>query len=294
VRVCTLLPGATEIVGALGLSDCLVGVSAECDWPSEVRGLPVVSAARVDTARLGSLEIDETVRHAVADGRSLYAFDEELLRSLDPDLIVTQDLCEVCAVSSADVARLCAVDVEVVALDPRTIAEIEDSVMVLARRLGVPERGAAVVAGMEDTISRVRERVSGLKPRRVFVAEWLEPPFAAGHWVPEMVAAAGGRDILGRAGQASFTTDWKTVAALKPELIVLAPCGFDADRASREAPVHSLPAPAVAVDANAYFSRPSPRIADGVAQLAFLFHPGSSSDPGWPWVDISPAPVGRS
>jgi iron complex transport system substrate-binding protein len=145
---------------------------------------------------------------------------------------------------------------------------------------------------MEHTISRVREQVSGLEPRRVFVAEWLEPPFAAGHWVPEMVAAAGGRDILGRAGQASFTTDWKTVAALKPALIVLAPCGFDADRASREAPVRSLPAPAVAVDANAYFSRPSPRIADGVAQLAFLFHPGSLSDPGLPWVDVSPAPVG--
>jgi iron complex transport system substrate-binding protein len=294
VRVCTLLPSATEIVGALGLADSLVGVSAECDWPPGVRGLPVVSAARIDAGRLGSVEIDRTVRSAVADGRPLYAVDEELLRSLAPDVIVTQDLCEVCAVSRADVTRLCAVDVEVVSLDPRTIAEIERSVLVLARRLGVPERGEQVVAGMEGTINRVREQVAGLEPRRVFVAEWLDPPFAAGHWVPEMVAAAGGLDVLGRAGRASFTTSWTRVAALAPELIVLAPCGFDAERTAREAPSRPLPAPAVAVDANAYFSRPSPRIADGVEQLAFLLHRGAVSDPGLPWIDVSPSPVSLS
>jgi Periplasmic binding protein len=148
VRICSLLPSATEIVAALGLADRLVGVSAECDWPREVRGLPVVTAARIDTSELGSLEIDRAVREAIADGRSLYAIDEELIDALGPDLILTQDLCEVCAVSSAEVSRLCKVDAEVISLDPRTIAEIEESVLRLAGRLGVPDRGAAVVADM--------------------------------------------------------------------------------------------------------------------------------------------------
>ena len=280
MRICSLLPSATEIVGALGLTGALVGRSAECDWPPEVRDLPVVTAARVDTDALASLEIDRAVRDALADGRSLYALDEELIEELAPDVILTQDLCAVCAVSSDDVGRLCGVDAAVLSFDPRGIAGIEDSVRELAGELGVAERGEEVVAEMEEKIGRARERVAGLDPVRVFVAEWLDPPFAAGHWVPEMVAHAGGHEVLGIAGRASFATTWTAVLERRPELVVLAPCGFDATRTAREAETPPLPCRVVAVDANAYFSRPAPRIADGIAQLAFLLHPDVVPDPG--------------
>lgn len=289
MRICSLLPSATEIVAALGLSDCLVGVSAECDWPPEVRGLPVVTAIRIDAGEMTSIDIDRAVREAIADGRSLYALDEELIEALAPDVIVTQDLCAVCAVSSREVTRLCAVGAEVVSLDPRTIAEIEQSVVEVAELFGVPDRGAAVAAAMRARIARVRELVAELEPRRVFVAEWLDPPFAAGHWVPEMVELAGGEEVLGRAGEASFPTTWAAVLERSPELVVLAPCGFDAERTAREARLPPLPCRAVAVDANAYFSRPAPRVADGVAQLAFLLHPQVVSDPGLPWIELQSA-----
>ena len=274
------------MVAALGEADRLVGRSRECDWPPAVRGLPVVTAARIASDDLGSLEIDRAVREAVADGRSLYAIDEESIDALRPDLVLTQDLCRVCAVSSEEVGRLCAVDAEVVSLDPRTIGEIEECVLRLADRLGVPERGEAVVAEMQAKVRRARDLVAGLRSRRAFVAEWLEPPFAAGHWVPEMVELAGGEDVLARAGTPSFPTTWEAVADLAPELVVLALCGFDAARAAREADLPPLPCRVVAVDANAYFSRPAPRVADGVSQLAFLFHPGVVPDPGLPWIEV--------
>jgi iron complex transport system substrate-binding protein len=178
---------------------------------------------------------------------------------------------------------------EVVSLDSRTIDEIEESVLRLAGRLGVPDRGAAVVADMRAKIARARELVAGFEPRRVFVAEWLDPPFAAGHWVPEMVELAGGEEVLGRAGEASFPTTWETVRERSPELVVLAPCGFDAARAAQEADLPPLPCRVVAVDANAYFSRPAPRVADGVAQLAFLLHSEVVPDPGPPWIELVPA-----
>ena len=289
MRICSLLPSATEIVGAIGLAGALVGRSAECDWPPEARRLPVVTAARVDTSTIASLEIDRAVRQALADGRSLYVVDEELIEELAPDVVLAQDLCAVCAVTSGDVSRLCGVDAEVISLDPRGIAGIQASVLELARRLGVPEGGERVVAEMEERIGRIRERVSGLDPVRVFVAEWLDPPFAAGHWVPEMVAHAGGLDVLGVAGQASFPTTWAAVLERKPELVVLAPCGFDAERTAREADPPALPCRVVAVDANAYFSRPAPRIADGIAQLAYLLHPDVVPDPGLPWIEHAPA-----
>jgi iron complex transport system substrate-binding protein len=289
VRICSLLPSATEIVGALGLTDALVGRSEECDWPPEVASLPVVTAARVDTSAIESLEIDRAVREALADGRSLYALDEELIEELAPDVILTQDLCAVCAVSSDDVSRLCGVDAALLSLDPRGIAGIQDSVRELAAHLGVAGAGEQVVTRMDETIGRVRERVAGLERVRVFVAEWLDPPFAAGHWVPEMVAHAGGHEVLGIAGQASFPTTWEAVLERRPELVVLAPCGFDAVRTAREADLPPLSCRVVAVDANAYFSRPAPRIADGIAQLAFLLHPDVVPDPGLPWIELAPA-----
>src|SRR6266496_1427526 len=218
MRICSLLPSATEIVAELGLVESLVGISEECDWPPEVRGLPVVTASRVDTTRLSSLEIDKAVRAAVGDGRPLYAIDRELLETLQPDLILTQNLCAVCAVSADNVSELCATDAEVVALDAHTLAEIEKRIVALADLLGVPARGRAVVAEMEAKIAAVSERVAEAPPRPVFVAEWLDPPYAAGHWIPEMVALAGGRDVLGRAGAPSYATTWETVRKQGPEL----------------------------------------------------------------------------
>lgn len=270
MRIVSLLPSATEIVAELGLAGSLVGRSEECDWPPDVRGLPVVTASRIDSARLDGARIDAAVRAAVADGRSLYALDAELVERLAPDVIVTQDLCAVCAVSTAEV---CDVGARVISLDPRTIEEIGGSVIRLGRELGREEQGHRAARDMLERIDRVRAAVAGLAPRRIFVAEWLDPPFASGHWIPEMVSAAGGFDVLGRAGEHSVRTTWAAVAAERPELIVLAPCGFDARRALQEAAGLDLPAPSVAVDANAFFARPSLRIADGVEQLARLLHP---------------------
>jgi iron complex transport system substrate-binding protein len=283
VRICSLLPSATEIVGRLGLADRLVGVSAECNWPPEVRQLPVVTSSRVDSESLTSGEIDAAVRRAVADGTPLYAIDADVLDELRPDVIVTQDLCAVCAVSSGDVATLCPTSARVLSLDPRTLEGIAESVELLGRELGVAERGAAVAGEFRATIQAVRRQTEELPRKRVFVAEWLDPPFAAGHWVPEMVAAAGGDEVLGRPGRPSFATTWERVRDAGPELIVLAPCGFDLGRAAREAENLELPAPCVAVDADTYYSRPAPSVADGVRQLAFLLHPEAVADPGLPY-----------
>jgi iron complex transport system substrate-binding protein len=235
MRSCSLLPSATEIVAELGLVDSLVGISEECDWPPEVRGLPVVTASRVDTTRLTSLDIDTAVRKAVGGGRPLYAIDRELLETLQPELILTQNLCAVCAVSAVNVNELCATDAEVVALDAHTLVEIEGRILSLAELLGVSARGRAIVAEMEAKIAAVRARVGEAPSRSVFVAEWLEPPYAAGHWIPEMVAIAGGRDVLGHAGAPSYPTSWEAVREARPELVVVAPCGFDHERAAREA-----------------------------------------------------------
>jgi iron complex transport system substrate-binding protein len=283
VRICSLLPSATEIVGRLGLADCLVGVSAECNWPPEVRRLPVVTSSRVESESLTSGEIDAAVRQAIADGTPLYAIDADVLDELRPDVIVTQDLCAVCAVSSGDVATLCPTSARVVSLDPRTLAAIAESVELLGRGLGVAEAGAAVAGEFRTTIEAVRRETEELPRKRVFVAEWLDPPFAAGHWVPEMVAAAGGEEVLGRPGQPSFATTWERVREANPELIVLAPCGFDVGRAEREAENLELPAPSVAVDADTYYSRPAPSVAEGIRQLAFLLHPEAVADPGLPY-----------
>jgi iron complex transport system substrate-binding protein len=289
LRICSLLPSATEIVAALELSDCLVGRSAECDWPPSVARLPVVTAARVDTSELTSQAIDAAVRAAIADGRSLYAVDADLIAQLAPDLILTQDLCEVCAVSSSEPA-LCSLGVETLALDAHSLQGIERRILSLAARLGVAERGGAVVAAMEAKIAAAGAGIEGLARRRVFVAEWLEPPFAAGHWLPQIVAAAGGIDVLGRAGEPSFPTNWAAVRRLEPELVVLAPCGFDVERTAAQASEVDLPdvgCPVVAVDANAYYSRPAPRVADGVLQLAHLLHPDRVPDPGLPSVEVA-------
>jgi iron complex transport system substrate-binding protein len=273
LRIVSLLPSATEIICDLGLRDSLVGRSEECNWPPDVASLPIVSVARVDSLRLDGRSIDEAVRSAVGSGEQLYAIDEEVLRALKPDVIVTQDLCRVCAVSSNDV---CDVGARVVSLDPRTIGEVAESVRSLARALDVTERGDAVARRMLDRVETVRDVTRNLPRVRTFFAEWLDPPFASGHWIPEMVAAAGGDDVLGRAGEPSRSVTWEQVRDARPDVVVLGPCGFDVPRAEREAEaVRREFDPAwrtVAVNADRFFARPAPSIADGVEQLGFILH----------------------
>ena len=252
-----------------------------------------VTSARVDTNDLDSVGIDTAVRAALADGRALYAVDPELIARLAPDLIVTQDLCRVCAVSSGD-DMLCALQIETLALDAHSIGEIEQSIIQLAARLGVPDRGRDLVDAMERKIEATAAHVQGLARRRVFVSEWLEPPFAAGHWLPEMVTLAGGVDVLGKPRQPSFPTSWELVRRLEPELVVLAPCGFDLQQAVAEGSRTGLPdlgCPVVAVDGNAYYSRPAPRVADGIRQLAYLLHPEEVPDPGLPYRELVGLPA---
>jgi iron complex transport system substrate-binding protein len=294
MRICSLLPSATEIVAALGLADSLVGVSEECDWPPEVRGLPVVSASRVDTRSISGVKIEHEVRAALSDGRPLYALDAELLESLQPDLILTQDLCAVCAVSSADVNALCATSAEVLAVDAHTLDQVAEGMLRLAHVLGVPGNGSAAVAAMHAKMDAVAAQVKAARKRPVCVAEWLEPPYAAGHWIPEMVAVAGGREVLGSAGAPSYPTSWDVIRERAPELIVAAPCGYDHVRTAREAALPPLGCRVVAVDANAYYARPAPRLADGVAQLAHLIHPELVEDPGLPYTELDGRGRGRA
>jgi iron complex transport system substrate-binding protein len=289
MRICSFLPSATEIIAELGLIDDLVGVSDECRWPAEVVGKPVVTTARIDPSALTSAEIDEAVRASVADGRSLYAVDAELIEELAPDVIVTQELCAVCAVSSAELGSACPVGVALISLDPRTYGQVAESIRALASRLGVAERGDELAGRMLRALAETADGVRGLPKRRVFFAEWIDPPFCAGHWLPEMIDGAGGVDLLGRAGEPSFATGWDVVAAHEPELVVVGPCGFGVDEAAERAGGLELPFPAVAVDGDAYYSRPGPRLADGVRQLAHLFHPNTLPDPGLPAIDLTAA-----
>jgi iron complex transport system substrate-binding protein len=274
------------MIADLGLIDSLVGVSEECRWPVGVVGKPVVTSARIDPASLTSLQIDEAVRASVRDGRSLYMVDAALIDALNPDVIVTQDLCAVCAVSSGELESACPVCAEVLSLDPRTLGEVAESVRTLASRLGVAERGRELAAAMLDTIEEAAASVRGLPKRRIFFAEWIDPPFCAGHWLPEMVELAGGEDVLGRAGQPSRSTSWAEVLAHEPELVVIGPCGFDVRQAAARAAQLTLPCAAVAVDGDAYYSRPAPRLADGVRQLAHLLHPDAALDPGLPAIPL--------
>lgn len=273
MRIVSLLPSATEIIGDLGLIDDLVGRSCECNWPKSSINAPIVSLSRVDSLALTGSQIDAQVRTAMQDGAQLYAIDEDRLRELAPDIIITQDLCRVCAVSSDNV---CDVGAKVISLDPHTISDVADSVITLATALGVASRGEQVAAMMLDRIQNVRNAVAGKKRPRVFIAEWLDPPFASGHWIPEMVEAAGGIEVLGKPGVASVTTSWQIVRDAKPDIVVFAPCGFDEVRAAKEASVlaHEFDPTwrTACVNADRFFARPAPSIADGVEQLAKIFH----------------------
>ena len=273
MRIVSLIPSATEIIGELGLTDNLVGRSCECNWPPSILNTAVVSLSRVDSLQLSGAQIDAQVRSALGDGKELYSIDEEVLRQLAPDVIITQDLCQVCAVSSDNV---CDVGAKVISLDPRTINEVAESVAFLGAQLGVAAKGKQVADHMLERIENVRRAVVGRKRPRVFIAEWLDPPFASGHWIPEMVDAAGGIEVLGKPGMPSVTTSWQAVRDAKPEIVIFAPCGFDEVRAAKEAAVlvdqFDPNWQTACVNADRFFARPAPSIADGVEQLAKIFH----------------------
>jgi iron complex transport system substrate-binding protein len=286
VRIVSLLPSATDIIAELGLLDSLVGISDDCNWPPEVSSKPLVARTRIDVSELTSAEIDALVSESAAESHSLYAVDAQLMDELRPDLVITQDLCEVCAVSSGDLATACPIGVEVFSMNPRGLDDVVESVITLAERLGVLERGVAVAALMRKKIESVRDAVDGLDRPRVFVAEWMDPPYGSGHWLPEMVEAAGGSNVLSKPGEYSFATTWETVLAEQPELIVLAACGFNLEQALERTAELRLPVRTVVVDGDAHFSRPAPRVADGIAQLAHLIHPDAVADPGLPYAEL--------
>jgi iron complex transport system substrate-binding protein len=286
MRIVSLLPSATDMIADLGLLDSLVGISEDSNWPPEVLSKPLVARTKIDVSGLTSAEIDALVNESASETHSLYAVDAELMGELRPDLVITQDLCEVCAVSSGDLATACPIGTEVFSMNPRSFDDVIESVITLAERLGVRERGVAVAEAMRAKVDGVRAALAGLDRPRVFVAEWMDPPYGSGHWLPEMVEAAGGTNVLSKPGEYSFATTWETVLGEEPELIVLAACGFSLEQALERTTDLHLPVRTVVVDGDAHFSRPAPRIADGVRQLAHLIHPDAVADPGLPYAEL--------
>ncbi len=286
MRIVSLLPSASEIIARLGLRDQLVGISDECNWPPELAGLPVVSRSRLDGGAMTDAEIDAAATSASAGGESLYEVDSALMAALRPDLVIVQDVCQVCAVSTGDLESVCPAGAQIHSMNPRTLREVVDSISGLGERLGAASAGARLAGEMRSTIEGVRARVAGARRPRVFVAEWIDPPYDSGHWVPEMVEAAGGESIAGRRGEYSAPTTWETVVAARPEVVVVAACGFGIEEARERARQLELPVRTVVVDGDAYFSRPGPRLADGVRQLGHLLHPGLVPDPGLPFWDL--------
>jgi iron complex transport system substrate-binding protein len=266
---------------ALGLGDELVAVTHECDYPPDAAELPKVTRDLLP-AGLSSAEIDAAVKERTLQGESIYELDTELLASLEPDLIVTQALCSVCAVSYADV-RVLAEELEsrprVVSLDPQTVGEVLGDAGRLAQITGRKDAAVDLVRAASDRIDRVRIAVRRAPRPRVAALEWLDPPFAAGHWTPQLIQYAGGEDVLGTPGEHSAERTWDEVRLVRPDVVIVMPCGFDSALAYREAEMHhdelaSLGAgKIVAVDAAGYFSRPGPRIVDGLELLAHILHP---------------------
>lgn len=276
-RIVSLLPSTTEILFALGAGDDVVGVTFECDYPVEARAATIVSTSALPTG-LTPAEIDAHVAAALARGEDLYHLDRDALAGLDADLVITQDLCAVCAVDVSvvdDALTYLGCTAEVVTIDPHTVEEVLASIDRLGEVTGHCEAAGLLVGSLRARLARVADRVAGHggRPPRVVVLEWTDPPYAPGHWVPEMIMMAGGESVLGTAALPSRRTTWEAVAAADPELIVVAPCGYDLAGSQRlaEELVDSgvLPAgvPVHAVDANASWARPGPRLVDGIEEL---------------------------
>ena len=287
MRILSLLPSATEIVYALGLGDHLVGVSHECDFPPEVRTKAVVSASDLSST-LRSADIHGAVSAHRHPAHSLYRIDQHLLREIDPEVILTQELCSVCAIPVAQVreaVRILAGPCRIVSLEPNNLRQILDNILAVGEVTGSEERARAVIDSLQERIDRVAEAVSRVTSRpRVFCMEWLDPPMAGGHWVPEMVRLAGGTDGLGHDGAPSTVIPWEQVVEYGPEVLVVMPCGYKIERSlsemdclSSRAGWDNLPAVRAGrvfiVDSPSYFSRPGPRTVTGLELLAEIIHP---------------------
>lgn len=294
-RIVSFLPAATEIAYALGAGDEIVGRSHECDYPADALRLPIVSKPALAIEEMNQGEIDAAVSSQLASGESLYRVDEILLRDLAPDVVFTQDLCQVCAPSGTELTRALKElpsKPEVLWLTPRTIEEIEQNILDIGKATGRLLEAENLIDENRERINIVKEAVARAPVRRVAFLEWTDPLFSPGHWVPEMISIAGGIDPLGHRGGDSERISWESVAMGNPEIVVVAPCGYRlaqsvdaaADVAGR------IPgARVVAVDANAYFARPGPRVAEGIELLAHLFHPQYFEWPHnvRPWKEVS-------
>jgi len=287
MNIVSLLPSATEIVCELGLGDHLVGVTHECDYPPFVKALPKVTRTLIPHDA-SSRDIDSLVRQRLRTQRALYTLDMTVLENLRPDLIVTQALCDVCAVAEAEVtAAACSLPGQptVVNLEPTRLSEVFDCLRLVAAAAGVPHRAAEVIDALQARVAAVKARTEGLRFRpRVVVLEWIDPPFCSGHWTPELVRLAGGFEGIGREAQPSRTMSWTEVVAFHPEVLVIACCGFTTERTLQDIPIlRDYPGftdlsctrtgRVYVVDGNAYFSRPGPRLVDSLEILAHLLHP---------------------
>ncbi len=291
MRVASLLPSATEMVHFCGAGDSLVGVTHECDHPPGVEKLPKLTSSKIDPS-MTSAEIDAAIGKHLTDTGSIYALDAGLLEDLSPDLILTQGLCEVCAVSMNLVEEAASglnAEPEILSLNPTSLREVLDDTLTIGEALGRAEQTRKKLAALKERLARVEEAVAGLPRPRVGCIEWLDPPFSAGHWVPEMVRISGGAELFAGEGERSTRLTWKEVFEAAPEILILMPCGFDVERTLREArALPDLPGwaglPAVksgrvwVVDANSYFSRPAPRLVEGVEILGRILHPEAFPD----------------
>jgi iron complex transport system substrate-binding protein len=287
MRIVSLVPSATEMLFALGLGDAVTAVTHECDYPEAARERPRVTRDVIGPG-LPPAEIDRAVRELTEQGRAIYELDEQALRRLQPDLIVTQALCAVCAVSIDDVRAVAETldsRPQVISLDPHTLGEVLGDVRTLAEATGMRDAGVDLVQDAASRIDRVRLAVRGAAPVRVAALEWLDPIYVAGHWTPQLIEYAGGIDVLGMPGEHSERRSWEEVKAAAPEVVVVMPCGYDLERAAQEASefageLAGLGAKrVVAVDAAAYFSRPGPRLIDGLELLGHVLHPDRLPDP---------------
>jgi iron complex transport system substrate-binding protein len=279
VRIVSLLPSATEIVYALGLGDELVGVTFECDEPSTARTDHIVVVGGRDTSTMTPGEIDAYVRAQAAAGADLYHLHQHALAGLDPDLVLTQDLCQVCALPASQVSDAldflgCRADV--LTLDPYSLEDVLATITLVAERSGTAERGAAVLTGLRERLSVVADAVAGRPRPRVAVVEWVDPPFSAGHWIPDLVRAAGGDAVAASPGERSAPTTWAALSAARPDVVVVAPCGYHLDGAAEQAlaSLDELPdVPVWAIDGDGLVVRPGPRLVDGVEAFAAILHP---------------------
>jgi iron complex transport system substrate-binding protein len=304
VRIASLVPSATEMLFALGLGDQVVAVTHECDYPSEAAGKPHLTRSLVPEG-LSAGEIDAEVRRLTGEGRHLYELDDGTLRELHVDLIVTQAVCEVCAVSYDDVVAMAArlsSHPRVISLDPSNLGEVLADLPRLGEACGVGDRAARLRDDLERRLESVRAAVVGASRPRVLALEWLDPPFIGGHWVPEMIEIAGGEDVLGVAGAKSRTAEWEELIGSQTDMVVAMPCGWNARQARGEVEVRAAQVAAIgaeriwAVDAAASFSRPGPRLVEGTELLAHLFHPDRVDAPEGVSFESVPiaAPAGRS